>query len=59
MGSNYFPGMISESGAGGIVQLLIPKKIKQYHLHFLFFFVWEGGVLTIDLSVPSGSVHAL
>ena len=43
MGSNYFPGMISDSGAGGIFS----------------FFVCEGGVLTIDPSVPSGSVHAL
>ena len=59
MGSNYFPGMISDSGAGGIVQLLIPKKTLQYHFHFPFFFVCGRGVLTIDPSVPSGSVYAL
>ena len=59
MGPNYFPGMISDSGAWycPIVDSLENLAIS---LAFYFFFVWERvGVSTIDPSVPSGSVHAL
>ena len=62
--------MIKDSGAGGIVRPIddsyenLAISLAFYFLFvcgrgiLFYFFVWEG-VLTIDPSVPSGSVHAL
>ena len=61
MGSNYFPGMISDNRAGVLSNCLFLRKSSNITcIFFSFFFVCGmGGLLTFDPSVPSGSVHAL
>ena len=48
----------SDSGAGVLSNSRFLRKSSNITCIFFTFFVWEG-VLTIDPSVPSRSVHAL